>query len=160
MNDIYVLKSGMTKEQMFRLRLINGFNFAPIIADAVIDLSKSFFQNNNSEVCTGQILYLAVSDEEGPGKSILDSKHAEIILTLDAPDDMDVYEKFGLSAYRQHVLLRIAQEAKEQNALLTIKDKTSQKQLQHYKKRPKMFSRERTLCSPERYCKRHWSLLT
>ena len=122
MNDIYVLKSGMTKEQMFRLRLINGFNFAPIIADAVIDLSKSFFQNNNSEVCTGQILYLAVSDEEGPGKSILDSKHAEIILTLDAPDDMDVYEKFGLSAYRQHVLLRIAQEAKEQNALLTIKD--------------------------------------
>jgi hypothetical protein len=122
MNDIYVLKSGMTKEQMFRLRLINGFNFAPIIADAVIDLSKNFFQNNNSDVCTGQILYLAISDEECPGKSILDSKHTEIILTLDAPDDMDVYEKFGLSAYRQHVLLRIAQEAKEQNALLTIKD--------------------------------------
>ena len=38
MNDIYVLKSGMTKEQMFRLRLINGFNFAPIVADAIVDL--------------------------------------------------------------------------------------------------------------------------
>ena len=35
---------------------------------------------------------------------------------------MDVYEKFGLSAYRQHILQRITQEARDQNALLTIKD--------------------------------------
>lgn len=122
MNDMYVIKCGMTKEQMFRLRLINGFNFAPIIADAIVDLSKDFFKNDNSRVCNGQILYLAVSDEEGPGKSTFDSKHVEVILTLDAPEDMDVYEKFGLSAYRQHILLRITQEARDQNALLTIKD--------------------------------------
>lgn len=122
MNDMYVMKSGMTKEQMFRLRLINGFNFAPIVADAIVDLSKDFFQNDNSGICNGQILYLAISNEEGPGKSILDSKHMEVILTLDSPEDMDVYEKFGLSAYRQHILLRIAQEARDQNALLTIKD--------------------------------------
>ena len=119
---MYVMKSGMTKEQMFRLRLINGFNFAPIVADAIVDLSKDFFQNDNSGVCNGQILYLAISNEEGPGKSILDSKHIEVILTLDSPEDMEVYEKFGLSAYRQHILLRIAQEARDQNALLTIKD--------------------------------------
>jgi Protein of unknown function (DUF1670) len=122
MNDIYVLKNGMTKEQMFRLRLINGFNFSPIVADAIVDLSKDFFQNDNSGICYGQILYLAISDAEGPGKSILDSKHVEVVLTLDAPEDMDVYEKFGLSAYRQHILLRITQEARDQNALLTIKD--------------------------------------
>jgi hypothetical protein len=122
MNDIYILKSGMTKEQMFRLRLLNGFNFAPIIADAIVDLSKDFLQNDDSGVCAGQILYLAISDEEGPGKSTLDSKHVEVVLTLDAPEDMDVYEKFGLSAYRQHILLRITQEARDQNALLTIKD--------------------------------------
>ena len=122
MNDIYVIKGGVTKEQMFRLRLINGFNFAPIIADAIVDLSKDFFQNDNSGVSNGQILYLAISDEEGPGKSVFDSKHVEVILTLDAPEDMDVYEKYGLSAYRQHILLRITQEARDQNALLTIKD--------------------------------------
>ena len=45
-----------------------------------------------------------------------------LFLTLDAPEDMEVCEKFGLSAYRQHVVLRITQEAREQNALLTIKD--------------------------------------
>jgi hypothetical protein len=33
----------MTKEQMFRLRLINGFNFSPIVADAIVDLSKDFW---------------------------------------------------------------------------------------------------------------------
>ena len=122
MNDVYVLKSGMTKEQMFRLRLINGFNFAPIVADAIVDLSKEFFQKENSGICNGQILYLAISDAEGPGKSILDSKHVEVVLTLDAPEDMDVYKKFGLSAYRQHILLRITQETRDQNGLLTIKD--------------------------------------
>ena len=122
MNDIYVIKNGMTKEQMFRLRLMDGFNFAPITADAILELSKDFFQKTNSDVCDGQILYLAISEEGCPGKSILDAKHREVILTLDAPEDMEVYEAFGLSAYRQHVLLRITQEAREQNALLTIKD--------------------------------------
>jgi hypothetical protein len=161
MNDIYVLTSGMTKEQMFRLRLINGFNFSPIVADAIVDLSKDFFQNFNSGVCTGQILYLAISDEEGPGKSIFDSKHVEVILTLDAPEDMDIYEKFGFSAYRQHILLRIAQEARDQHALLTIRScKTSKKQLQHYKKGLKIFPRKGTLCSFERSGQRYWSFVT
>lgn len=122
MNDLYVLKNGMSREEMFCLRLRNGFNFAPITANAVLELSKDFFLNNNSDAREGQIVYLAISEEEGSGKSIIDSKHKEIVLTLDAPGDMEVYEKFGLSAYRQHVLLRIAQEAREQNTLLTIKD--------------------------------------
>ena len=122
MNDLYVLKNGMTKDQMFRLRLMDGFNFAPITADAILDLSKDFFLNVRSDVRDGQMLYLAISEEEGPGKSIIESKHREVILTLDAPEDMEVYEKFGISAYRQHVLLRITQEAREQNALLSIKD--------------------------------------
>lgn len=122
MKDLYVLKNGMTKEQMFRLRLMDGFNLAPITTSAILELSKDFFQNSRSDVRDGQMVYLAISDEEGAGKSILDAKHNEIILTLDEPEDMEVYENHGLSAYRQHVLLRIAQETREQNALLTIKD--------------------------------------
>jgi DNA-binding transcriptional regulator YhcF (GntR family) len=122
MKDVYILKNGMTKEQMFRLRLMNGFNFPPITADAILELSNDFFQNNNTNMRDGQILYLAISEEEGPGKTILESSHKEVILTLDVSEDMEVYEKFGISAYRQHVLLRITQEAREQNALLTIKD--------------------------------------
>ena len=39
---------------------------------------------------------------------------------------MEVYEKYGISAYRQDILLRITQEAREQNALLTIKDLVKQ----------------------------------
>lgn len=111
----------MTKEQIFRLHLINGFNFAPIIADAIVVISKNFFQNDTSGICNGQILYLAISDEESPGKSILDSKHVEVILKLDTPEDTDVHEKFGFSAYRQRILLRITQEVRNQHALLTIK---------------------------------------
>lgn len=122
MKDEYVTNNGMTKEQMFRLRLIDGFNFAPITADAVLELNKDFFRNNKSDLRDGQMLYIAIAEEEGPGKSIIESKHREVILTLNAPEDMDVYEKFSISIYRQHVLLRITQEAREQHALLTIKD--------------------------------------
>ena len=122
MKDVYILKNGMTKEQMFRLRLMNGFNFAPITADAILELCNDFFQNNYSNIRDGQILYLAISEKEGAEKTILDAKHKDVILTLDVPEDMEVYEKYGISAYRQHILLRITQEAREQNALLTIKD--------------------------------------
>lgn len=122
MKDVYITNIGMTKEQMFCLRLMNGFNFAPITADAILELSKDFFLKTRSDVSDGQLVYLAISEEESPGKAILDAKHREVLLTLDISEDMVVYENFGLSAYRQHVLLRITQEAREQNALLTIKD--------------------------------------
>jgi hypothetical protein len=56
----------MTREQVFCLRLIKRFNFSSIIADAIVDLSKVLFQNENYVVCNGQILYLAISDEERP----------------------------------------------------------------------------------------------
>ena len=118
MNDLYVLKNGMTKDQMFRLRLMDGFNFAPITADAILDLSKDFFLNIRSDVRDGQMLYLAISEEEGPGKSIIESRHREVILTLDAPEDMEVYEKFGISAYRQLPLSRPYLEGIVLNAIL------------------------------------------
>lgn len=148
----------MTKEQIFRLHLINGSNFAPIIADAIVVISKNFFQNDNSGICNGQILYLAISDEEGPGKSILDSKHVEVILTLDTPEDMDVHEKFGFSAYRQCMMLRITQEARNQHVFNNQRScKTFKMQLQHYKKGLKEFPRKETLCSPEKSGQRYWS---
>ncbi|MCC4768531.1 DUF1670 domain-containing protein [Methanosarcina sp. DH1] len=138
----------MTKEQIFCLRLINGFNFAHIIADTIIIISKSFFQNNNSGICNGQILYLSISDEEGPGKSLLGSKHVEVILTLDTPEDTDVHEKFGFSAYRQRILLRITQETRNQHVFNNQRScKTFKTQLQHYKRDLKHF-REKKLYVP------------
>ena len=46
MNDEYVLQEGMSGERLFALRLMKGFNFAPITADAVLELSKEFFLSN------------------------------------------------------------------------------------------------------------------
>ena len=60
MKDVYVIQNDMTKEQMFRLRLMDGFSFAPITADAVLELSKDFFRNDRSGVRDGQMLYRAV----------------------------------------------------------------------------------------------------
>ena len=85
--DVYILKDGMTKEQMFRLRLMNGFNFAPITADAILELCNDFFQNTNSIIRDGQILYLAISEEEGSekqnyGKNCKNTPLTPIVSTL------------------------------------------------------------------------------
>ena len=70
--------------------LLNGF----VVIDVFYFRKKHITQNDDSGVCAGQILHFAISDEEGPRKSILDSKHVEVIAILDAPEDMEVYEKF------------------------------------------------------------------
>jgi len=118
----YIAGKRMTKEEMFYLRLVEGFNLPPIAASAVVNIGKEFLSNTVSGVRDGQIVYIAIAEEEGPGKSISESKHHEIILTLDSCNDMEVYQKYGLKAYRQQVMLRIVEEAREQNALLTIRD--------------------------------------
>mgnify|MGYP000182651384 CR=1 FL=1 len=161
MDDVYLIKNRMTKEQMFRLRLMDGFNFAPITADAVLELSKDFFQNNGSDAHDGQMLYLAIAEEEGPGKSILESKHREVILTLDAPEDMEVYEKFGLSAYRQ---ARTAENYAGGKGTECIADdqrsrKTSEEQLQHDQEGYKSPQREGVLRSYTGRCERYRSVV-
>lgn len=99
MNDIYVLNSGMTKKQMSRLRLINGFNFAPIIADAIADLGKDFFQNDDSGGFNGQILYLAISE-----------------------DIEDRITKVKTSELIEKLIVRLCTETKEQGDVLTETD--------------------------------------
>jgi predicted transcriptional regulator len=47
-----------------------------------------------------------------------------VVLTLDAPDDMDVYRRHNLITWRRHVIRRICDEAYDQRAPLTIKDMT------------------------------------
>ncbi len=106
------------------------------------------------------MLYLAIAEEEGPGKPILESKHERGYPTLDAPDDLEIYGKFGLSAYMQHALLIIAQEDREQHALLTIKDlvkllKNSYRMI----KRDIKAIRNKGFYVPIRGVVRHWSVI-
>ena len=40
MKDVYILKNGMTKEQMFRLSLMNGFNIFKFFLESIDGTSE------------------------------------------------------------------------------------------------------------------------
>ncbi len=102
---------------------MEGFNLPPIAARAVVNLSMDvLLDDNNTPGSLGQIKYIAISDMEGPGKKIVDSAQKEVVLTLDAPEDRETYQEHDLQVLRRQVILRIANEAKDQGALLTVKD--------------------------------------
>jgi len=125
MKDLYITTSQNTKEQMFFNRLISGYNLPPIAAQALVELSKSVFASGEEDykkLKPGQIKYYATSIDEPPGKPSRDCSYIPVVLTLDDPEDMEIYTKYGLIAWRRHVIRRICDEAYEQRAPLTIKD--------------------------------------
>lgn len=123
MKDNYILDGYMTREEIFYHKLVNGFKLPPIAARAAIDLAKKILlEEIKVPGGIGQIKYIAISEKECPGSKIKDSEHIEVILTLDTPEDLETYKKYGLSGYRQQVILRITNEARDQSALLRIKD--------------------------------------
>lgn len=123
MRDTYITSNQMGREELLYNRLVEGFNFPPIAAKAVVELSKDvLLDDNKTPGGLGQVRYMAISDTEGPGKKVVDSAHKEVALTLDAPEDRETYQEHGIQALRRQVILRITNEAKDQGALLTIKD--------------------------------------
>lgn len=123
MQDKYITDGSIGREELFFYRLMEGFNLPPIAARAIVEMGKEIFlKDGNVPGKIGQCKYIAIAGSEGPGKMKKDSEHKEIILTTDMPDDLVVYQKYGLAGYRQCVILRITEEAREQGTLLTIRD--------------------------------------
>lgn len=104
--------------------IAKDFNLTPILAEAYFNQIKDYFlQHADVNLSSGQIHYLAISDNEPAGKPVVLCKKASVFLTLHTPDeDLPIYKKSGLRGLRQHRLLRITKEAIEQGALLSYED--------------------------------------
>lgn len=125
MKSLYITTNHNTKEQMFYTQLLTDYNLAPIAARSLVKLSRSVFQSGEEDYNSlrqGQMKYYALSINEPPGKPLNECRYVSVVLTLDAPEDMDVYQSFGLTAWRRHVIRRICEEALIQRAPLTLKD--------------------------------------
>lgn len=110
---------------MFYSQLIAEYDLPPIAAQALVELSGSVFQSGEEDynrLEPGQIKYHSLSIKEPPGKPLSDCKYVPVVLTLDEPEDLNVYQTFGLPAWRRHVIRRICEEAYQQRAPLTLKD--------------------------------------
>lgn len=110
----------------FRYEIVNGLNCSPFEAGAVIDtvykVFGQYFETSGS-LKHGQMLFQIVAKENSPAVLLADCKQITVTLTLDAGDeDLDIKEKFGITALRRHRIERICHEAFQQGGLLTAED--------------------------------------
>jgi hypothetical protein len=70
----------------------------------------------------GQIIVPAVSVVEPAGKPLKCCKLVNVSVTVNAPQDIEVFDKYGAVALRQHRMLRMLLEAYAQGGLLSQED--------------------------------------
>jgi hypothetical protein len=110
------LKSKSVKNSIIN-NIARDFNLTPILAEAYFNQIKDYFTEQQLNLTSGQIHYLAVDDREPAGKPVQLCLKKSVHLSLHNPDDdLSVYKKDGLAALRQHRLIRITKEAIELGA--------------------------------------------
>lgn len=110
-----------TREHEFVDKLEREFEFSPRESRGVLEVVEEMFFDNR-EIGAGQIEYTCVSAKEGPGKPIEEMKKVRVTLTKEQMSDREVQARLGESAMRKVQILRMTEEAYDQEGLLTQED--------------------------------------
>jgi hypothetical protein len=110
-----------TREYEFVDRLEREFELSPRESRGVLEVVEEMFFENR-EIGSGQIEYTCVSAAEGPGKTLEELKKVRVKLTRELTSDREVQQRIGDSAMRKVQILRMTEEAYDQEGLLTQED--------------------------------------
>lgn len=110
-----------TREYEFVDRLEREFEFSPRVSRGVLEVVEEMFFDNR-EIGAGQVEYTCVSAVEGPGKRMEEMKKVRVKLTRELMSDRDIQARLGDSAMRKVQILRMSEEAYDQEGLLTQED--------------------------------------
>lgn len=121
-NGMFERLEGKTRDQLFVRIVKEEFDLPPITAKGLLELAKETFAPETSDLMEGKMRVLAVAEDEPPNAPIRECKLVQVLLTVHAKDDIEVYQKYGMTAYRQTVLCRITEEALDQGGHLTHED--------------------------------------
>jgi len=102
--------------------LENKFGFSEILIEALMKRFQQFLEESNNIDEEGRILYWATAASEPSGKTQKEMEKVRIHLSLSHPDDIKVLKESGIRAVRRKRIMRITNEAKEQNTFLTQED--------------------------------------
>lgn len=112
--------------QQFINEIVTGLNCSPFEAGAVLDAVHKVFGpyfETGGVLKAGQALFQVVSVDNGPQVPLAECKFITVTLTLDAgQEDLDIKQKLGVVALRQHRIERICFETFDQGGLLTVED--------------------------------------
>lgn len=118
-----------TLEQRFRHELESGFEFAPRIAQGVLDTAKEIFHLNtvplerHHRLRPGQIRQILAVAEAPHGCPLEEIEMVEVTWTVDAgAEDKETLAELGRVGLRQKRILRLIDEALEQGGEPTQED--------------------------------------
>ena len=110
-----------TREYEFVDRLEREFELSPRESRGVLEVVEEMFFENR-EISAGQIEYTCVSAMEGHGKPLGELKKVRVRLTRELTGDHEVQQRLGESSMRKVQILRMTEEAYDQEGLLTQED--------------------------------------
>ncbi len=112
-----------TPEQHFLRELREGFNYAPRVAQAILEEAKEHLMGNNNHLEQGQVRITLTKREAAHGRSLDKTDTIGVVWTINANDeDLQVLEDHGSIALRHVRILRLLDEALAQGAAATQED--------------------------------------
>ena len=113
-----------TQEQRLAKLAVEGAGLSPWEADELVEVVKEVFftEPQDTPLRSGQMFYECAQASEGAGKPLRECRLARVVLTLHDPEDIGIHGKEGADGLRRHCILRLTEEAREQDGLLTQED--------------------------------------
>jgi DNA-binding CsgD family transcriptional regulator len=120
--SLYDRSMEKTPEQVFISSLRKDFELSPAESQGVLELAKECLFGDIPKTL-GKVKVLCASVNAKHGKPLSEQEMTRVELTLDkGVEDLDVLRREGAAALRQLKVLRITEEAWDQEGLLTQED--------------------------------------
>jgi hypothetical protein len=112
-----------TPEQRFLSELQESFQYAPRIAQVILEEAKEHLLGNNDNLTIGQMRVILAEKDASHGRPLRETETTEVTWTVDAgAEDLQVLEEHGSIALRHVRILRLLDEALTQGAEATQED--------------------------------------
>lgn len=125
-NMLYKRLSMKNLDRKFLKRIQDGMACSPFVAEAITDVvHEVYFEifNSPESLKPGQMMFQCLDKNNGCDRKISEAKLVTAILTIDAGEvDQKIRKKDGVSKLRQQRLVRLCNEAYNQNGILTVED--------------------------------------
>ncbi|KMQ49335.1 hypothetical protein CHISP_3755 [Chitinispirillum alkaliphilum] len=113
-------------DRQFQHRIEKGMGCSPFVSEAVVKVVHELYfplLSSSHTIKPGQILFQCLSKNNKASTKISDAEIKQIFLTLDdGINDLNIRRQKGVEGLRRYRLCRLANEAYNQGALLTVED--------------------------------------